>query len=692
MGNFENIHVSATLRRAFETAAIISDIFDDEYIRSAYVLIPLINQADTLLNQFLSECGIYSLPELLVSGLAEERDFFTCVFGEKAAETFFEEMSTDEEIPEENKQTIEENEISDQNLTEKVYQALAEIFSNELQGTVTNGNVNLKVLYSDKLYAACEEAATSCMLAKQDYLDADHLIYTILKNKESSGYKLLDITLKSAFEEVRAQNIEYEEFTIDDILSYISNHANIVEKSSENGLVVIPKRLQTCCTVLNERYEKGQKSDILNREKEIFKVWSIFSKRTKRNAILIGEAGVGKTAIVEAIVQQIVNEECPAEFLGYQVIELDIGAAIGGTKYRGEFEEKVNHLKIFLEKTPNVILFVDEVHQMMGAGSSEGNGVDLSGALKPILSRSDVIVIGATTIDEYTKFIQRDLAFKRRFEPVEVKQPKHHEVYDMIRARVENLCKYHKLQLEDGVLDYIIVCASAFNLSGKNPDISLDLCDRSMAIAKMRNAKLLQRQDVEKVYDNEFKMFEEMDMETKEALAFHEAGHYMFAQYTSLRDKETPIAISIVPAQNSYGAYIYDICDKVLLEQKTHYLDEIYCLLAGRVSEKFFTGRDEDSGASNDIYRATKIAEKLITEYALDNCKIIFEEDFPYISDVKKDDIYNRIHNMIVEAQSSVETMLRSDPNLQNQIKVVANLLMEKKIVTAKELNTLFVR
>lgn len=690
--NFESINVTANLRKCFERASVISSIFNDEIIRSAYVMVSMFDEDETLLNKFFAERGYKVFSEVIVSSLINYKQNYSTVFGEKAADKFFKDANQEEIHEEEN---VEENdsckdlerenetpeELEEESLNEKerlksqIMEALGEMLVYE--SAELDADMNLDIVYSNKLMEACEDAATRCLSGRQNFLDIDNLLYSMLKNENSSSYKVLKILT----DDLRIE--------ISEILEFLEQNASIYEFSTAS--VIIPKSLENCCKVLNDKYTKGQKSDILGRDKEIFKLWTIFSKKTKRNAALIGVPGVGKTAIVEALVQDIVNETCPKEFIDYTVIEFDVGSAIAGTKYRGEFEEKINHFKKFLECTNKVIVFVDEMHEMLGAGSSsEGGGVDLSGALKPILSRDDVIFIGSTTTIEYEKHMSKDLAFKRRFEPITVREPKHHEVYDMIKERIETLSKYHGVLVNRNLIDYIIVCASAFNITGHNPDISLDLCDRSMAIAKMRNSKKLEKKDIEKVNEESYEKFKKLPKCKKKSTSIHESAHYVMDMETSMKDSEKPILITIVPSKDCFGFYKYEIDDLLVEGTRQSYLDRIYGLLAGRIAQQLYLHERWDNGADSDIQKATNIAKAMLTKASLvrytdTEMPIIFDDDYEYVSDARKELITKKAEEIVSKAYKKVEEIL-SRPEIKEKIMKVSDLLLKKKIVTGKEL------
>lgn len=703
MKNFDNINVTPELRRAFERASIISSIFDDEYIRTAYVMLSVLLEPKSSINLCLAERGIIAAPDYIVTSMISDRASFELVFGKKAAEKYFaeEEQQEQQESNTQGEVVIEETIVDGEEqiegeqpeadeLKDKVLQVLSEMIVPLVPADQEEESLNLEIIYSDKLEAICEDAATRCMLAKQNFLDMDNLTYSMLQNPNSSGYKMLNGML------------EIVELEVSDIIDFIVQNGNIhINMGDEKNAIIIPKNLESCCTVWNNKFEVGVVSDILGRDKEIFKLWNIFSKKTKRNAILLGDAGVGKTAIVEAMVQQIVNGTCPEKFKNYTVLELDVGGTVAGTKYRGELEEKLAKLKKFLENTPNLILFIDEIHQLIGAGSTESSGFDMSGSLKPILARGDVVCVGATTTEEYERFIAKEQAFKRRFEPVIVEEPKHKDVAKMIAAKVESLSKYHGVTFEDGLVDYIIVCASAFNLTGSNPDKSIDLCDRSMAIAEMRGSKVVEKQDVDKVYEENYKKFERWPQKVKESTAYHEAAHYVVSRLTLSKEVEDVIAVSIVPGQDFMGAYIYDINDEAVETSCEYYFDHIKKLLAGRISESLYCKGSYNSGAHSDLGKATSIAKKMVTEYALESKKftsskmcddyvnIYFEGTKDLYGEAIKNELLAEI-NAIIKSATSRTTHMLKEPDVAIKIKNVANLLLEKKIATAKELEEAF--
>lgn len=219
----------------------------------------------------------------------------------------------------------------------------------------------------------------------------------------------------------------------------------------------------------------------------------ILLKANKRNVILVGEPGVGKTALVEKLAWQIVTGNCVDDLKDCIIVSLDVNALIAGTKYRGMAEERFTILINFLESNPKCILFIDEVHLLLGAGSCADSSLDLANALKPLLARGTTRVIGATTSAEYEKYFSTDGALKRRFEKLYVKEPSSNEVLPMIRNQVKYLQDYHGVSISTHMLNYIMLNAACFNFETCNPDRTLDLVDKAMVSAKIDGKKKVQK-------------------------------------------------------------------------------------------------------------------------------------------------------------------------------------------------------
>src|SRR5512135_1663081 len=237
---------------------------------------------------------------------------------------------------------------------------------------------------------------------------------------------------------------------------------------------------------LTARAEEGKLDPVIGREKEIERVIQILSRRTKNNPALIGEPGVGKTAIVEGLAQRIVAGEAPEPLLDKRVLQLDVGSLVAGTMYRGQFEER---LKRVIEELKNSdsILFIDEVHMLVGAGAA-GSAVDAANILKPALARGELQCIGATTLEEYRKHIESDAALERRFQPVVVEEPTVDETVDILKGIRSRYEEHHKLTITDEALDSAAHLAARYVPDRFLPDKAIDLIDETSARVRMYKA------------------------------------------------------------------------------------------------------------------------------------------------------------------------------------------------------------
>lgn len=531
------------------------------------------------------------------------------------------------------------------------------------------------IKYSENLEKVFEDAYKRCISNGISVIDEENLLYSLLGLEDSSFVKLLKLY----------------EFDIEEMKNILSMNSNIFEVREDKS-IKIPKVLESCCDVLNANYTKGEKCPILGRDTEIASMWNIFSKKTKRNVMIVGEPGVGKTAVTEAVTMQIVNEECPKEFIGYIVISLNLTGMVAGTKYRGEFEVKVQQLIKFLKNTSNVIIFIDEIHQIFGTGASEGSGPDFSGSLKPILARDDVVFIGSTTMYEYEKYFSNDPAFKRRFEVVEIKEPKLKDVKKMVSLKVETLSSYHNIKIDDDCLDYIIITAKAMNNSGKNPDITIDLVDRAMAIAKNSNRKVLSRKDVDKVYKQNYDMFKKIPKKEKMSTAYHEAGHTLMNLLSKNNKTNDVKIVSIVPTSEYMGVTIHEQNDKFSHVTLKAVREEAGADLAGRIAQEFVS--DEwDFGASADLVNATSIVRRMIVEMGMDKSIYTNISLYDYnskghtMSPEAIDRVNDRIKEVIDEVyQETKNTLIKH----RDKLDVIANLLMKKGIISIEEIMQAF--
>ncbi|NLE83430.1 MAG: AAA domain-containing protein, partial [Chloroflexi bacterium] len=246
------------------------------------------------------------------------------------------------------------------------------------------------------------------------------------------------------------------------------------------------KTLEKYSHNLTQAAKDGKLDPVYGREPEIMRLIQVLSRRTKNNPVLIGEAGVGKTAIVEGLAQKIANDEVPEILANKLVYSLDLGAMVAGTRFRGEFEERLKtSIEEIQESDGEVILFIDELHNVVGAGAAQGT-MDASNMLKPALARGDLQCIGATTIDEYHKYIEKDAALERRFAPIYVDEPSVEDTVSMLRSLRDRYEAHHKVKLSDDALEAAANLSSRYMTGRKLPDKAIDLMDE--AAAKLRVA------------------------------------------------------------------------------------------------------------------------------------------------------------------------------------------------------------
>ncbi|QMU99623.1 AAA domain-containing protein [Borrelia sp. A-FGy1] len=297
-------------------------------------------------------------------------------------------------------------------------------------------------------------------------------------------------------------------------LSFGFNEENIITNIDKIRLIETYKEFEDEIRLENENFEIGKyvknltalakenKLDpLIGREKEIQELINILERRNKNSTILIGEPGIGKTAIVEGLAIKIANKEIKSKLQNKIILKIDTSDLVSGTKYRGEFEERLNNIIKSIKNNKDTIIFIDEIHTLMGAGNSEG-ALDASNILKPALSRSEIQIIGATTYDEYRKYIAKDKAFIRRFQTISIKEPNEKETLNILNNIIKNFEDYHGVTYKKEAIENVIYLSSKYLINKRFPDKAIDLIDIAGAKKKQETAcKVINAEDIKRITD-----------------------------------------------------------------------------------------------------------------------------------------------------------------------------------------------
>ena len=296
-----------------------------------------------------------------------------------------------------------------------------------------------------------------------------------------------------------------------------------------------------------------------------------------------------------------------------------------------------------------------------------------------------MVFVGATTINEYNTILSRDGAFKRRFEVIVVNEPKKNELKSMIKAKIKSMEKHHEVNMPSTLIDYVILCSSCFNFDSANPDKTLDLCDRSMAVAKMAGKKRVSKADINKVYQEFFAKYDKIGRTELIATAYHEVGHYIVTRLTKEHLVHDVVAISIVPTTNFLGVNVLEKTDNIISCDMEYVEAYLMSLLAGRVAQLKVV-KAIDSGASSDLKCAKEFAKRVITEFGMDDgeYKNIYLLDDILLSEKLAEDINAKVNKLIQTAYEKAERFVDEH---WKQIDQMAKYLMKKKIVTSDELD-----
>lgn len=358
------------------------------------------------------------------------------------------------------------------------------------------------------------------------YVGTEHILLGLIREGEGVAARVLS-NLGVSLNKARQQ-----------VLQLLGSSEVVSSSHSSNSNVSTPT-LDSLARDLTASAKEGNLDPVIGRAKEIERVIQVLSRRTKNNPVLIGEPGVGKTAIAEGLAQRIINNEIPETLKDKRVMTLDMGSVVAGTKYRGEFEDRLKKIMDEIRQASNIILFIDELHTLIGAGGAEG-AIDASNILKPALARGELQCIGATTLDEYRKYIEKDAALERRFQPITVDQPSPEEAIQILYGLRDRYEAHHRVKITDEAIIEAVKLSDRYIPDRFLPDKAIDLIDEAGSKVRLRSYTVppslkqlehkledirkekdaaVQSQEFEKaasLRDTEQKMREELDMTKNE--------------------------------------------------------------------------------------------------------------------------------------------------------------------------------
>lgn len=311
----------------------------------------------------------------------------------------------------------------------------------------------------------------------QDHLGTEHILYSLLNQKTARATTLLN-ELDVDVHSIRSDLEDFFDRQTDAFDGGTAT-ADHVKKQKRGGA------LETFGTDLTARARAGKLDPVIGRDAQQERLITILSRRTKNNPVLMGEPGVGKTAIVEGLAQRIAREDVPDHLLDQRVIQLDLAAMIAGTKYRGEFEERLKKVIAELKSANNIIVFIDELHLLVGAGAAEG-ALDAANMLKPALARGELHLIGATTLDEYRKHIEKDSALERRFQPIIVPEPTVKDTIAIVKGLRSYYEEHHGVSISDDVIESTVYLADRYVSERHMPDKAIDVIDEAAALTRVK--------------------------------------------------------------------------------------------------------------------------------------------------------------------------------------------------------------
>jgi len=413
--------------------------------------------------------------------------------------------------------------VFDINILEMV--AMIEDMIKSSGGTMTLGHLPL----TRRAERILRNSFTEASERGENTADDEHLLLALLKESEGIACDIL-----------KSFSLDYD--TVSDLIESDDSDQSTVESEYSPEITGKSKTptLDHFSRDITQMAKKGQLDPVIGREDEIERVAQILTRRKKNNPVLIGEPGVGKTAIIEGLAQRIIRKTVPRILHNQRILSLDLAAIVAGTKYRGQFEERLKSVMMELEMSDNIIIFIDELHTIVGAGGASGS-LDASNMFKPSLARGDIHCIGATTLDEYRKYIEKDGALDRRFQKINVDSPSIRESIDILHGLKEKYQEHHKVHYTDNAINACVNLSERYISDKFLPDKAIDIMDEAGARAHMYNLEV--PTNILNIENQVQKVREEKEIKVSEQL---------FEEAAILRDKERQLFIKLANAQKKW--------------------------------------------------------------------------------------------------------------------------------------------
>ncbi len=353
----------------------------------------------------------------------------------------------------------------------------AEKIREEVEQLIGKGNqVSQTIHYTPRAKKVIELSMDEARKLGHSYVGTEHILLGLIREGEGVAARVLN-NLGVSLNKARQQVLQ--------LLGSTENNSSNGSRTNQNNNAATPT-LDSLARDLTAIAKEGNIDPVIGRSKEIERVIQVLSRRTKNNPVLIGEPGVGKTAVAEGLAQQIVQNEVPETLRDKRVMTLDMGTVVAGTKYRGEFEDRLKKVMEEIRQANNVILFIDELHTLIGAGGAEG-AIDASNILKPSLARGELQCIGATTLDEYRKYIEKDAALERRFQPIQVDEPSVEESIQILKGLRDRYEAHHRVTITDDAIEAAAKLSDRYITDRFLPDKAIDLIDEAASKVRLRS-------------------------------------------------------------------------------------------------------------------------------------------------------------------------------------------------------------